>query len=226
MSRMMLVVGILWACYSLAVAQPERERGADLVAPNPAPADVRQAGPETLSLELTVPPGAGELDDRATCPATVEPNGPAGTPFAGPASDARLEAVYLASEFNCDGTIVGLSLNTVGSAYAANNFTIRLQQTGLTALASNTFLNSGWTTCHQANVTIGTGWRTFTFTTPFAYLVITHILVRHRGRGGHHRSSGPSLASHARAFASPVRHRAAGRENHPIGPPHARTRTP
>ena len=111
----------------------------------------------------------GAQDNRATCPATKELNGTTGTPFAGPASDARVESVYLASEFGCDGgTIVGVSCYMVGT-YTMNSLTIRLQQTSLTALGSNTFLNSGWTGCYRADTLISPGWSTFLFTTPFVY---------------------------------------------------------
>jgi hypothetical protein len=77
---------------------------------------------------LLVVVSARAQDGRATCPATVELNGTAGSPLGGQYSDARVMSVYLASEFACDGgTIVGLSFEMVGT-YTMNNLTIRPQR--------------------------------------------------------------------------------------------------
>ena len=106
---------------------------------------------------------------RATCPATVELNGTAGDPFYGFASDARVMSVYLASEYPCDGgTIVGVSCYMIGS-YTMDSLTVRLQETSLSALADDSFINTGWTLCYQANRPITPGWQTFMFSTPFVY---------------------------------------------------------
>ncbi len=106
---------------------------------------------------------------RATCPAIVELSGADGPQLYGLASDARVMSIYFASEFPCDGgTIVGVSCYMIGT-YTMDNLTVRLQETNLSALTNDSFINTGWTLCYHANRPIAPGWQTFMFSTPFAY---------------------------------------------------------
>ncbi|MFH0981763.1 MAG: GEVED domain-containing protein [Planctomycetota bacterium] len=89
--------------------------------------------------------------------------------------DRRCTTIYLASEFACSdgGQINGIRyyVSTV-SGMALTNFTIRMRHTTLSAYTTPyCFENTGWTICYQATTTLSTptGWKTFTFTTPFTY---------------------------------------------------------
>jgi hypothetical protein len=103
-------------------------------------------------------------------------------PFSTNYHDTRLELIYLASEIGQAGTIFALALDvTTVPGQEMNNFTIRLKHT---SLANHSTLawqgpDSGWTKVYQnASEPRGaTGWRTFTFTTPFVYNGTSNLMV-------------------------------------------------
>ncbi|MBT7300437.1 MAG: hypothetical protein HN849_13030, partial [Victivallales bacterium] len=93
--------------------------------------------------------------------------------------DSRTQSIYLASEIGTSGQITALSLNvqTIPGQVMAN-WTIRMKHTALTAYTASTFDSSGWTTVYQTSEPRGaTGWRTFTFTTPFDYDDSSNLMV-------------------------------------------------
>ena len=94
--------------------------------------------------------------------------------------DARTTSIYLASELNCDaGSIQAMRyyVSTVPGA-VMNTFTIRMRHTTASTYADGTFENDNWTTVYQTNQTIsGTGWYTFTFTTPFVWDGVQNLEV-------------------------------------------------
>jgi hypothetical protein len=59
------------------------------------------------------------------------------------------------------------------------NWTVRLKHTGLSSYpATPEWENTGWTIAYQADLAPGqVGWRTFVFTTPFAYNGTDNLLV-------------------------------------------------
>jgi len=100
-------------------------------------------------------------------------------PFPGSAAKARQQAIYLASEMSGPARLASLSLYfTSGSAGTFNNFTIRLKHTALSSYATAAWESTGWTVVHQSNATPSvSGWRTFTFSTPFEYDGTSNLLV-------------------------------------------------
>ena len=90
----------------------------------------------------------------------------------------RTQVIYLASEIGTAGNITSLALDvTTAPGQTLNNWTIRIKHTALAAYVTPAWEDSGWTTVYQANTTAGTGWCTFTFTTPFAYNGTDNLLV-------------------------------------------------
>jgi hypothetical protein len=83
--------------------------------------------------------------------------------------DARTQTIYLSSEIGSACRITALSLDvTTVPGQTMNNFTIRMRHTSLSSYSTASWESTGWTTVYQTNQTIsGTGWKQFTFTTPF-----------------------------------------------------------
>ncbi len=120
----------------------------------------------------------GQEGSRAACVGDKDINGVGTTAWTYMTStlyhDRRCTTIYLASEFACTegGQINGIRyyVSTV-SGMALTNFTIRMRHTAASAYTTPyCFENTGWTVCYQATTTLNTtGWKTFTFTTPFTY---------------------------------------------------------
>ena len=93
--------------------------------------------------------------------------------------DSRTQVIYLASEIGTGGLIKSLSLKvTTIPGQVMNNWTIRMKHTTLNTYSSYSFDSTGWTIVYQANEPRGsTGWRTFTFSTPFLYNGTSNLLV-------------------------------------------------
>jgi hypothetical protein len=93
--------------------------------------------------------------------------------------DSRAQCIYLASEVGGAGNITALSLNvTTVPGQVMNLFTIRMKHTTTSAYSTAYLENGGWTTVYQANEPVGsTGWRTFTFTTPFVYNGTDNLMI-------------------------------------------------
>jgi subtilisin family serine protease len=93
--------------------------------------------------------------------------------------DSRTQVIYLASEIGTGGLITNLSLNVITiPGQVMSNWTIRMKHTTLSAYSSYSFDSTGWTIVYQANESRGsTGWRTFTFSTPFLYNGTSNLLI-------------------------------------------------
>jgi hypothetical protein len=95
--------------------------------------------------------------------------------------DSRTQTIYLASEIGMAGNITALALDvTTIPGQVMNNFTIRIKHTALSSYAAYSWEGpaSGWTTVYQNTEPVGTtGWRVFTFTTPFAYDGTLNLMV-------------------------------------------------
>ena len=93
--------------------------------------------------------------------------------------DSRTQVIYLASEIGSSGNITELALyvSTV-PGQIMNNWTIRMKHTSMNFYPTASLDATGWTTVYQANEPMGvTGWRTFTFSTPFNYNGSDNLLV-------------------------------------------------
>jgi subtilisin family serine protease len=94
-------------------------------------------------------------------------------------SESRTQMIYLADEIGTAGTISALQLyvSTIPGR-TMTNWTIRMKHTSLSEYSSCEFESSDWTTVYQANEDSGsTGWRLFTFTTPFEYNGTDNLMV-------------------------------------------------
>ena len=93
--------------------------------------------------------------------------------------DCRTQTIYLASEIGRAGNISALALDvTTIPQQVMNDFTIRMKHTSLSVYSPASLEATGWTTVYQANEPQGTtGWRTFTFTTPFTYDGTSNLMV-------------------------------------------------
>ncbi len=100
-------------------------------------------------------------------------------PLDASSEDSRTQTIYLASEIGGEKTLISLALDvTALPTPTLSNFTIRLKHTNLASYTSNLWEFDGWTTVYQSDETISaTGWRTFTFTTPFAYNGTDNLMV-------------------------------------------------
>ncbi|MCX6376295.1 MAG: chitobiase/beta-hexosaminidase C-terminal domain-containing protein [Armatimonadetes bacterium] len=93
--------------------------------------------------------------------------------------DARTQIIYLSSEIGGSCRITALSLEvTTVPGQTMNNFTIRMKHTTLSSYSTASWESTGWTTVYQTNQTISTtGWKQFTFTTPFDYNGTDNLMV-------------------------------------------------
>ncbi len=93
--------------------------------------------------------------------------------------DSRTQVIYLASELGSAGLIKSLSLNvSTIPGQIMNNWTIRMKYTTLSTYSTCSLDSTGWTTVYQATEPRGiTGWRTFTFSTPFMYNGTSNLLI-------------------------------------------------
>ena len=94
--------------------------------------------------------------------------------------DERTQVIYLASEIGMPGTINSLALDvTTVPGQTMTNWTIRMKHTSMSSYPSPAaWEGTGWTVCYQGDEPQDTtGWRTFTFTTPFDYDGTSNLLV-------------------------------------------------
>lgn len=106
--------------------------------------------------------------------------------------DSRTQVIYLASEIGGGGNITKLALyvSTV-PGQTMNFWTIRMKHTTLSSYSPASFDATGWTVVYQANETVSTtGWRTFTFSTPFEYNGSSNLLVDFSHNNASYSSSG------------------------------------
>lgn len=92
----------------------------------------------------------------------------------------RTQCIYLAGEIGAAGDIVALALNVLTPPPAeVTNWTIRMKHTTQASFANANLEAGGWTTVYQvASQPAGSaGWRTFTFSTPFAYDGTSNLMV-------------------------------------------------
>lgn len=92
----------------------------------------------------------------------------------------RTMVLYKADDIGRSGAITQLLVNTLSAPdVTLERYTIRMQHTALDQVGA-TFINSGWTTVHQANVSIPLdqhGWYPFNFSTSFVYDARSNLLV-------------------------------------------------
>lgn len=102
---------------------------------------------------------------------------PVGTKY----NKLRSQVLYPASDIGAAGTITQLRVRVVSAPdIPLSNYTIRLQLTSSNNLASDTFINSGWTTIYMTNTTIPRSfndWWEFSFKTNFYYDGSHNLLV-------------------------------------------------
>ncbi|OPZ97498.1 MAG: hypothetical protein BWY71_01599 [Planctomycetes bacterium ADurb.Bin412] len=100
-------------------------------------------------------------------------------PFHSSRHDARIQSIYHPDELDGAQTITALSLKVHQvPGQTLNEWTIRMQHTNWTDYGVGDFLAGGWTTVYQGTEPVGsTGWRTFTFQTPFVYNGIQNLLI-------------------------------------------------
>ncbi len=132
---------------------------------------------------VTVAPDATGKDFTATPTTTVTIGSgtsaeifPMGTYY----KKGRTQVIYLASEIGTAGNITALALDVkTVPGLAMANWTIRMKHTALTGYPAPVLEGSGWTTVYQeASAAPGAaGWRTFTFSTPFAYNGTDNLLI-------------------------------------------------
>ncbi|MDZ4405532.1 M36 family metallopeptidase [Prosthecobacter sp.] len=97
----------------------------------------------------------------------------------------RSQQVHLSSEIGVtEGPITSVALNVTAAPTAVTftDFTIRLKHTARTGYSLNLndliWETDGFTTVYQGNITVSTtGYRTFTFTTPFTYDGVSNLMV-------------------------------------------------
>lgn len=94
---------------------------------------------------------------------------------------SRTQSIYLASEIGQGGIITALALNvTILPGQSLDNWTIRMKHTTQSSYPTvGGYLElGGWTVVFQDDVPAGsTGWRTFNFTTPFAYDGVSNLMI-------------------------------------------------
>ncbi len=102
-------------------------------------------------------------------------------PFETTYVDYRCQSLYLAGELNGAQRITGLSVDVyIAPGQTLNYWTIRMKHTTLSSLTNPTtfWQTSGWTQCYQGTMSpTPTGWRTFTFTTPFDYNGTQNLMI-------------------------------------------------
>lgn len=94
--------------------------------------------------------------------------------------DSRSQVIYLKSDIGQAKTITDLALDISNSpGQTMNNFTIRMKHTTLTKYVGfPEFEANGWTIVYQGNeAATPTGWRNFSFQTPFAYNGINNLMI-------------------------------------------------
>ena len=111
--------------------------------------------------------------------------------------DSRTQVIYLASEIGSGGTITALGLDvTTVPGQTMNNWTIRMKHTGMSSYSTASLEVTGWTVVYEANEPAGsTGWRTFTFSTPFTYNGTDNLLVDFSHNNSSYTSNGKCIAS-------------------------------
>ena len=95
--------------------------------------------------------------------------------------DSRTQVIYLASELMAGpSTIVSLALNISQlPGQTLDNWNIRMKHTTASSYATAAWECTPWTTVYQAasETVSATGWKTFTFTTPFDYNGNDNLIV-------------------------------------------------
>lgn len=93
--------------------------------------------------------------------------------------DSRTQCIYLAGEVGPAGPITALALNvTTIPQMNLSGWTIRMKHTSQSTYAQAYLERTGWTIVYQGTELQGaTGWRTFTFTTPFDYNGTSNLMI-------------------------------------------------
>jgi len=95
--------------------------------------------------------------------------------------DSRTQVIYLANDIEAEPkTITDLALDVyVLPGQSLNNWTIRMKHTSINVYSGfPPFETTGWTVVFQHNVSVvSTGWRYFSFDTPFEYNGTDNLLI-------------------------------------------------
>ena len=93
--------------------------------------------------------------------------------------DSRTQVIYLAGELGGDATFTALALDvTTVPGMVMSNWTIRMKHTSMNSYSIASFDPNDWTIVYDANEPEGvTGWRNFTFSTPFEYNGTDNLMV-------------------------------------------------
>jgi hypothetical protein len=95
-------------------------------------------------------------------------------------NDARTQIIYLTNEIGSVSSITGMAVNvSTIPGQTMNIWTIRMKHTDLSNFTSTpSWDGDGWTVLYQTNEPPGaTGWRSFFFTSPFAYNAASNLMV-------------------------------------------------
>ena len=119
-------------------------------------------------------------------------------PFGGFAEDARIQAIYLASELGPARRITALALDVASVRnLPVKRFTIRMKQTTLRSYPANpAWERTGWTSVFQEEVSLPRrGWVTFNLATPFDYDGASGLMLDFSFRGSDFTSGGDCRSS-------------------------------
>lgn len=120
-------------------------------------------------------------------------------PLASYSHDARTQCIYLPTEVGPEGKLTALALELVSPpGQTLNAFTLRLKHTSRTGYPAGqrTWESGGWTTVYSGNVTLsGSGWKSFTFTTPFDYDGSSNLMVDFSFNNSSYSTDGVTLAT-------------------------------
>jgi len=111
--------------------------------------------------------------------------------------DSRTQVIYLAGEIGTSVAIGALALDvTTVPGQTMNNWTIRMKHTSMSSYSTASLDATSWTEVYQENEPAGsTGWRTFTFSTPFGYNGSDNLLVDFSHNNTYYTSSGMCTSS-------------------------------
>lgn len=107
-----------------------------------------------------------------------------GAPYGTGNSDERVQIIITQSELvaagytNANNYIRSLAFNVASaSSQTMKDFTIKIGHTSTASFSSSAFLNVNTTTVFSGDISVSSGWKTHTFTTPFLYNGSSNIII-------------------------------------------------